>query len=418
MMKTKFLIGFTAMIALIVGNSCQQGCNNPGLVNIARALRDTDNDGWYDTTTNQRVDLFITEVLIVGGGGLIGPGSLNIIVDDQILSGGNSSGNVGPTTSVATRFIGTWLLEGGDHPKTFLSKVKIFGGSIGGSNDLQPLEVKWQNKDSTWTINTSMGAITFRTAVTRFADPNPNNASADDDGDGITEKEETLLAGLNVNGGDLNSRDIVLAVTHTHKDFALRPFAKEQLVAVFKSHGFNLHIIDNANTLRGIKGGQIRNTTADSLFSIVQGPSHSTIATIRPSLIDTSFEAFTHLAIFQREMLIIDTPATNGRSSGIPGLDLVFKASLPILGRDLWDYQAKLLMHEFGHNLGLCHPLGGGPCAALPAAEQNNGTTVMGTPAHDPNIIFNIANTLNRPLDYSPTQWRSINLRTVRNSTR
>lgn len=410
MRKSKFIVPFMGAVALFIGNSCQQSCN-PGLANIARSLRDTDNDGWYDTTTNQRVDLFITQVLTIGGGGLFGPGRSNVIVDDQILQGGNAPAGFGPNTPVATRFIGTWLLEGGDAPKVFVSKVKIFGGLIGGSNDLQPLEVKWHNRDSTWTLNTNMGAITFRTVITRFADPNPNDSTADTDGDGITEAEEALI------GGDFNTPDILLAVAHTSPEFALRPFAKEQLVEVFRRHGFNLRVIDNTTSLPGITGGKIRNTTADSLFSILQGPSHATVATLRPSLVAPRFEPFTHLAVFQREMLAIDV-AGNGRSSGIPGLDLVFKASLPILGSDLWDYQAKLLMHEFGHNIGLCHPVSGGPCAPLPVAERNNGITVMGTPADDPNPIFNVANTLSRPLDYSPTQWTRINLSGARNSIR
>lgn len=414
-MKKSVLILFLCFLLFLI--TIPPGCKEG--VQLAKKIMDSDSDNWYDSATNQRVDLFITSIVTIGGGGLIQPGPPNVIVDDIIFNGVSFSPGFNATTPVATRFVGTWLLEGGDGPKNFVSKVKIFSGLVGSSNDLSATNVSWHNRDSTWTQTIpGAGLITFRSVITRFADPNPHNSAADTDGDGITELEESLIAGDRTHLGDVSRRDILLVCTHTHSDMSLRPFAKEQLTTIFSVNGANLQIIDDGTTLTGINGGQLPGRNINDVFVIIPNNTNTTASSLRPGIVAARFDPFVHVAILQSGMATTDQ-AGNGRSSGIPGLGLVMKSSLPILGRDIWDYQAKLLMHEFGHNLGLCHPTtGGAPCVALPAAEANNGTTVMGTPADDPNIFMTVGNTLNRPLNYSPTQWANLLLVAARNSTR
>ena len=86
---------------------------------------------------------------------------------------------------------------------------------------------------------------------------------------------------------------------------------------------------------------------------------------------------------------------------------------------DIKDYQAGVLMHELGHNLALCHPQEPAcQSGVLPPAEQNPGSTIMGTPAENPPIDawgvplnpLVLINALSRPLDYSPTQWANMRL--------
>jgi hypothetical protein len=86
------------------------------------------------------------------------------------------------------------------------------------------------------------------------------------------------------------------------------------------------------------------------------------------------------------------------------------------LAADIGDYQSGVLMHEFGHLLGLCHPTSIVGCAALPAAEANPAVTIMGTPAETPPLFVigpitvpnspqQLFEALARPRDYSATQW-------------
>ncbi|HQV31829.1 MAG TPA: hypothetical protein PKV71_08125, partial [Calditrichia bacterium] len=89
---------------------------------------------------------------------------------------------------------------------------------------------------------------------------------------------------------------------------------------------------------------------------------------------------------------------------------------------DIKDYQAGVMMHELGHNLGLCHPTqstNNCPSGAIPAAERNPGASILGTPAEDPPIdVWGVplpnpmvlVNAMSRPLDYSPTQWTNLML--------
>ena len=80
------------------------------------------------------------------------------------------------------------------------------------------------------------------------------------------------------------------------------------------------------------------------------------------------------------------------------------------------NYQSGVLMHELGHMLGLCHPNqqdGTAPCAAIPLAERNSATTIMGAPSENSPILglpISVVQALARPLDYSPTQWTLLRL--------
>lgn len=389
------------------------GCS-PGGVGLLADLGDADGDHWYDSLTNQRVDLFIDEILTIGGGGGE-PGPMTVIVDDRIMTN-YAGGSPGLDTPVSSRFVGTWLLEGGDAPKNFISRVKIFSGDPGWSNDKVPTEIRWHNRDTTWEVSVpGAGRVTFRSVITKFADPNPTDPHADSDGDGITEREEALLAGDRNRLGNILAPDIAVAVVHTASEFSLRPYQREALTTTFMNNDFNLQIIDDNNiTKAGIRGGKIAGVSKDTLFSVTTATGVRQTTSLRPQIIDARFDSLVFLAVLQKEMHTADG-VPYGRATGIPGLGFVMRSAEGIIGRDLYDYQAKVFMHELGHCLGLCHPVTGtAPCVPLPAAEATNSATVMGTPADDPGPIEAIATALGRPLNYSPTQWTGLLLTTAR----
>jgi hypothetical protein len=106
----------------------------------------------------------------------------------------------------------------------------------------------------------------------------------------------------------------------------------------------------------------------------------------------------------------------------LPGATLVVRSHLPLLGPDFHQYQAKTIMHELGHNLGLCHPTQSdarcltGP---IPEAERDPAKSVMGTPRTDRgNPLAVLKNAWARPLDYSPAQWKHVRLDWVRREFR
>ena len=93
-----------------------------------------------------------------------------------------------------------------------------------------------------------------------------------------------------------------------------------------------------------------------------------------------------------------------------PGFELIVGAKFPGLGADGRDYQAKTLMHELGHSLGLCHPVTDDDpnCPNLPAADQDPAATVMGAPIEADNFVLTVTQALARPLDYTDAQWDAI----------
>jgi hypothetical protein len=375
----------------------QQGCGN--LVEIADNLRDDDADDWFDASLNQRVDLFVDSVTFVSGGGLIQPSGPRVIVDDREITG-----NFNFPASVRT--LGTWLFQAEGQSHQFTSRVKVFDGD---SSGVDAETVSWTNSDGTFTSNVGGFDVTFRTEVHRFADPSPGDADADGDLDGILEREESRLAmeGQHPAGNPM-LRDIVMVVTYTHPVWKLTVSSREKLTTAFLLNGaINLVIADDhhnpfLNLHPGVTGfiGASEELTMNLSFA----------RTSRDDHIHELFLPFTHhLAL--TEKVTSEDGFLWGRASS-PGLTLVCRSHLPVGGPDLHDYQATDILHELGHNLGLCHPTEStaADCAtgAIPASERDPALSAMGSPAESSNPFESGWQAILRPLDYTPTQWSNL----------
>ncbi len=399
------------------------GLHGCALAPIAENVRDDDEDGWFTNATNQAI------VLTLVSGAFPLPGQFRVVVDevrfplspalDATIAVGPA--NVGTPTAlgfpVATRTIGTNLLELPEQRATFRAPVVVQRVTAGAPVEVGTGIVEWQNREATFSVTLGSATLTFASSLSQFADPTPDSADGDSDGDGIRERDEAQLsAGFDGIGDPRPGRaDLFMIVGHTHASSALSASSRELLRSRFAERGIAMHIDAGVGGLMTGTGG-----------SAVADGTNVTLAQAR-TLRDLNVtvgnrRTFAYFALLTREQV-----ECNGLAFGcaeFPGNSggnvLVALSRLLDWMPDIKAYQAGVLMHELGHNLGLCHPMATA-CATgvLPAAEQNAGTTIMGTPAENPPIgVWGVplpnplvlVNAMTRPLDYSPTQWSNMQL--------
>ena len=405
---------------------------NPGLVNLGEQIRDDDGDGWFTNETNQLV------ILRLESGVFNIAGQYRIVIDDirfpltPSLNGiidvqDFSAGNVIPIgIDILQRTIGTNLLDHENHVVAFTVPLRIdrlIGGLV---IETFSSEINFNNQDSTFPVLMGLNSLNFTTALTKFADPNPNNANADTDGDGITELQEALLS-ESFNGiGDPRSEqlDILLIFGATHQSSKLLQKSKELLKSRFAFRNINLHIDDGELNGAVGEGGLVTlagEPVPDGTFLPL-----ATARTIRDQNVPIGIRTMSYFFLLAKDMPLLNGIKAFGiaesPSPGIRGNVAIGYSKLVDLLPDIKNYQAINIMHEFGHNLGLCHPLSStAACVsgAIPMIERDPGATAMGTPAEDPPIVFiqgvpgapnpnQFINALSRPLDYTPGQWTNL----------
>lgn len=404
--------------------------DSEGLVNLGEAIRDDDDDGWFTNDTNQRVTLRWT--------GLTMPSqqSVSIVVDGLRLPAGNDlegtfssafgGGNFFPDEVAAQRAIGTWLLDAPEQLVTFESEVRLRIHSATTSDLVQTLT--WANRVEEHTLTFDLpgqpGAytLTFATERETFADPSPDSTFADADLDGIFDREEAALAANGHNIGDPERRDILMAITYTDPDWELTRNSREWLITRFRGFAINLYPVVDADDFPVlVRPGQLQigdDDTASNLEVRMRDLEEDTGFGWRGQhLLGAAFD-YAHFAVLAQRVTDLTSQDVYGFSGN---RNLIARSHLNLsgqgldaasLGPEFHRYQAAVLMHELGHNIGLCHPTETfAACPTLPANEMNPAVTVMGTPAEDqPNILAVIANAWQRPLNYSPTQWQSLDL--------
>ena len=374
-----------------------QGCQNSPLVD---AFVDSDNDGWYDRNRNQRIQLFIERIENNTGSSFNNRPA--IAIDDRIIvqSGTLFSGS----EAVASRSIGAWGMP--ERTDTFSAELRIAPDNI---HTAQRHRFTFSNTDSAFSVSHNDYEVHFRMERTLFSDPSPQDPDGDSDADGLTDTEEARINSPRRSVGHPREKDILLIVGYTHPDWNITRLSKDLLTTVFfNRRRINLCILTENDPVLNVDPGQVE------INAEVPNRDHSLsfaeLGEIRPQLISGQNGNLFHVVVLAETL---NDGAWGRGDAGRPARNLICRSHLPFLGPDVLQYQAKTIMHELGHNLGLCHPSesnGDCPTGAIPASERNGGLSAMGTPAEAAGPVEVMVEALTRPLDYTPGQWQNARL--------
>jgi hypothetical protein len=396
--KTFFV--FCALFLVIFLSSCTK--DNP----LIAAFKDNDGDGWYDENRNQNIQLFIDRVDNHSGSAFNDRPA--IAIDDKIIALSNHSFD--PNIPATTRTIGNWGAP--ERPDGLGADLRVTGGDV---FTAERTIVRFQNVNAAFTVDHNGFTVHFRTVVSLFPDLSPNNANGDADSDGLTDTDEAKINSAKRSEGSPLEKDILLVVGFTHPDWRLTPRSKDLLTtAFFNEKRINLTIYTEADTdsARDITPGiiTINGSTPERghRLSLEEG------SRVRPQLVNDKFRHIFHVLVLAAKL---EDDHWGQSEASRPANSLVCRSHLPLLGPDFLDYQAKDIMHELGHNLGLCHPTeSDSTCVtgSIPTSERNGGQSAMGTPAESAGPVEQMTEALTRPLNYTLGQWQNIDLTLIR----
>ena len=398
--STTPLLLSAVLISLMVGcDGCDPG--NP----LLAAFRDSDGDGWYDENRNQRIEVFIDSVETIG---TTFGGNPTIAIDDRIVS--TNSEPFQTNVPVALRTIGNWGAP---------EKVEAFGAdlrirNIGDISSSERERFVFQNVNATFEVRFAGFVVHFRTVRTLFPDPLPNDPNGDSDQDGLTDTEEAKLQTLHSrSAGNPFEKDILLVVGFTHPDWKLTQHSQDLLTtAFFNKARINLTIFTENDPILGVTPGRIRINGEFPARNHTLSLNEARV--VRTQLLANDVALLFHVVVLAEQL---DTGGWGQAEVARPANDLICRSHLPILGPDIHDYQAKDVMHELGHNLGLCHPTESTadcPTGSIPTSERSGGLSAMGTPAESAGPVEVMIEAMSRPLNYTPGQWTNMDLRRIK----
>ncbi len=397
--RTLRVLSLVAILGLLSGCQNQSGNQNP----LIGAFIDSDTDGWYDENRNQLIHLFIERIENHTGSRF--NDRPTIAIDDRIMA--TMGQTLQTDTPCASRAIGSWGMP--ERTDTLQADLRITSGDIHSS---ARKTFFFQSINSTFVVSHNDYVVHFRTVRTLFSDASPDRGNADADRDGVSDTNETAICSPSRSAGIPVEKDLLVVVGFTHPDWALSQKSRDLLTTTFfNKKRINLNIYTENDPVRNITPGQVKigGNTPDRSHKITLEEGREMRSQLVPDKITIVF----HVLVLAEELSNghwgqgeIDTAAN----------DFVCRSHLGVLGPDFLEYQAKDVMHELGHNLGLCHPpesTNGCPSGAIPVAERNSGFSVMGTPMDSAGPIEVMTEALSRPLDYTPGQWQNINLTRV-----
>lgn len=403
MFDRRLMLPFLALLSL-------SACDS--FVSVGEAIRDDDGDSWFTNATNQRVTLTLEAIGVQRGGtyfvrseGIHLPLSSSLDASVPIGDGTIFQWNL-PLT---TRTIGTWLLDAENQVLSFATPLQVV------RNDDPSVTfsrtVTWTNQPGTFEVamNSGTESVVVRLAVSvqQFADPSPTDPNGDSDRDGISDIEEAAISARGIPAGDPARRDIIIAIGYTHPEWALTPLSRELLLTQFQQRGINLYIVDRlGDPFDLVQPGLVAGMDRDDIppLPVVRGR--------RPLHVFSHARNYVHWCMLVKRPMEAEFGVADGRQN------IVCRSHLYGLGPDAFHYQAKDVMHELGHNLGLCHPeTVPCPSGTLPPPERNSAASVMGSPAEATDLVDLVEDAWSRPLDYTPTQWANVDLTRVRPAT-
>ena len=396
----------------------------------ANDAEDADGDGWYTAEKNLRVTLTLTGITSTKDGNYrVSIDGVNFSHTEKNLEPvvRLSSGVKKPMDCIAARrAVGTWLSHVGHDLPTWKSKIKLT--RLDNPSVSADAVLTWKSKTGEPRVDVALSAdekvrLDFRVSLERFADPSPNDRNGDADRDGILDWEEAIYSNQNLGNiglGDPGRRDMVLVVGHTHDAWKMTDRTRRLLKTRFFQREINLIIMAEGDETHGLcrpglmKLGE-KPLPRDHALSLREARRMR-----KEYLTNIPLRRHAHLVVLSAR--VAPDPANSWGYAELPGATLIVRSHLPMLGPDFHQYQAKTLMHELGHNLGLCHPTTSGQhCISgpIPKAERNPASSVMGTPRADRgNPMAVVTNAWSRPLDYSTTQWKNARLDWVRPENR
>lgn len=275
--------------------------------------------------------------------------------------------------------------------------------------------------------------LTFVVLNTWFADPHPTDGDADADRDGLTEATEFETAAMLNGVADLSKPDIYMELDWQEGQQPAR-FSKEDVSSRFTYHGYAFHLDDGA-----FGGGGKVTPLSDVDIDVSLNDRSPSLEEYRNKYFDSTQRE----GIFRYALSVEavkdgygwSTPVikdTNGTTVCGRGDKLVFEDA------DFMNYFSDIepivWIHEFGHNLGLCHlpgdcggvgvvvgPGGEGGCTSCtppPGFEKCNCTHYVNSRWDDSAMgscvtfpwIDDIIQAIDREIDYDESEWRVIDL--------
>lgn len=281
---------------------------------------------------------------------------------------------------------------------------------------------QWHFLDDGW-FNTIEYELKFISVSQMFRDPNPLNPNRDDDADGLTEAQESQLSVALMGAGDITVPDIYMELDVLGADQEPERYSKEDIASRFTRHNFAFHLDDG--TFGGgeilpykefLKLSEAVALRATNMAAARRRTFHYAVAVDVPQKNDGSD--------FYGVAVSVKKDSAGGWLRG-NGNTLIWKTDYL---DHLTDFESIVWIHEFGHNLGLCHrpedeeaqalsPTGVGICTAANSNTDCNcghytvsssSDTAMGKAAG-----FLFYDALDRETDYDAAEWSVIDIKQV-----
>ncbi len=401
--------------------------------------RDTDGDGWYDGAANKLVRLTLDRIECINEEEDAGHDEVYIVVDDVRFPADSTMG-------------GYWSMDHGDtvYPDLLVAERCIgigtptrFQAHIDLCEDDEVLNYEWEEdtifssytlsfsgaksytlthyRDSWW--NTVHYRLHFSSTVEHFADPDPLDANADSDRDGLLDHEEHWVCDFCGGVANPNRKDILIE-TDWMGDNHVDRVTSGLVASQFWYHGIAMRVDDgwlgggeylggrdniffqtkdpnrNYPNLYDYKYGEDRGRDRlvpgdhgyhhpDSDGSQYNGELDMGEDTNGNGRLDTHFDhdrkGIFHYCIFTDDVWAVQGGEwdTYFGYAEINGDDLIVAVETLT-----YEFQPIVFMHELGHNLGLDH------------TDPSEGGSAMGTTWW---------NSLSRPVNYLDSEWAELN---------
>jgi hypothetical protein len=400
-----------------------------------------DDDGWLDGPCNVRTQLFLLRIECLNEQEDVGSDELFLTFNHARRP---SDGDLD----------GSWSLEGGDTIAPLLEVARRTRGKGQKATFSVRMDVREDDTTDFWDddfdldldlaftenqnlaidynddgfFDTTAYRFHFTAISDWFADPNPLTAEADGDSDGLTEKVEFTTGSLLAGMSDPAQPEIYMELDSAGKDQLPERYTREDIASRFTDHGFAFHLDDGV-----FGGGQILASEAEVTL---KGPDPSVVSLRKTSFFPNRCGVFHYVVAAdvvkvgdETQFGKADRVIKDGAGNTLCGFGdiLVFKSDF---FDGVSDLESIVWIHEFGHNLGLCH-LPGDPEAT--ATGKNGCTTCQAgcDCAHYSNTTWNDSamgsgvtfpwvddfyQAIDREVDYDAKEWAAIDLRPIANT--